>query len=276
MFACGISRPTLPEISGGLDNYSLRIQGLRRFRVSYSLTQPCRQAALTRSRRASCDCRGVIPAQRQRCLELGVAHPRALEPHRSRRDCHRPGQPAAPGTRRHRPRRGGRAPDAVANVSEDHLAAARGAAAADGEHPARVRPGRRALGVAGSAGIRRVAGGALARGANRRCISNGRPRIRAELRHGRCGAGSLDVVPASAPARRPHAGAVVVGNGITRRTGYSAGALLGAGRRHRELRPVGTGRRAAADVVTRRQADRRLCRQVSAGEACRAACGAGR
>ena len=79
-----------------------------------------------------------------------------------------------------------------------------------------------------------------------------------------------------AQQRRPHAGAVDRRDGKPCRAPHPACAQVGARRRHHRLRAVGTGRSPAPQLVAGGQTDRRLRGPARAGEARRAAGGAGR
>ena len=234
--------------------------------MSYALMQPSRQPLMGRSWRARCDRRRVLPPECQRRHQLGASGDRASPPHRSRSHRHRSGYATGRTACRKGSRRNPRAPCAVANVPEDHVAAARRATAADGRRPARIRSGRRASGVAGPARLRRTARRAVPRHPDRRRIPNRRSGFRGELRHRRRIACCLGVDPSPAQAGRPHAGAVHVGDGKPCCTSYPASAQVGAGRRHHGLRAVGTRRRTAATLVAGRQAGRRVRRPARAGE----------
>ena len=77
----------------------------------------------------------------------------------------------------------------------------------------------------------------------------------AELRHRRRGTRGMGVDPPPAQPRRPHPGAVDVGDGKPCRASYPAGTQVGARRRHHRLRAVGA-RRAFAQARGRRTASR--------------------
>ena len=68
----------------------------------------------------------------------------------------------------------------------------------------------------------------------------------AELRHRRRGTRRMGVDPSPAQPRRPHPGAVDVGDGKPCRPSHPAGIQVGARRRHHRLRPVGARRAACA------------------------------
>ncbi len=116
---------------------------------------------------------------------------------------------------------------------------------------------------------------ALSRCADRRGIPNGCRGIRGELRRRCRGTCRMGVDPPSAQPRRPHVGAIDVGDGKPCCASYPAGPQVGARRRHRRLRAVGARRAVAQQLVTGRQADRRVRRPARPREACRAPRGAG-
>ncbi len=205
-------------------------------------------------------------------------HPntRASAPHRPRSPGHRARYAARRGARGPCLRRHPGAPGAVADVPEGDHPAVGCAAAADSAGAARIRARRRASGVAGPARLGRGAGGPSSRRADGRGVPDRRPGFRRELRHRHDRAGGLGVVPPPAPPGRPHPGAVHRGDGIPCCAWHSAGPPVGARRRHDRLRAVGPRRGPAAALVAGRQADRRLRRPAGAGEARRAAHGAGR
>ena len=108
------------------------VPSARELCVSYPRMQPCRQPLVTRSWCARCDRRRVLPPECQRRHQLGASGDRASPPQRSRSPRHRPGHAARRAAGRPGPRRCPRSPGAVADVPEDHLAAARCAAAPNG------------------------------------------------------------------------------------------------------------------------------------------------
>ena len=203
--------------------------------VSYPRRQPCRQPLMPPSWCARCDRRRVLPPECQRRHQLGASGHRAPPPPRSRSPRHRPGHAAGRAAGGPGPRGCPRSPGAVADVPEGHLAAARGAAAPNGQGVAGIRPRRRAPRVTGTARLRRAARRALPRRADRRGIPNGRSGFRAELRYRYRRTGGLGLDPSPAQPRRPDAGAVGVGDGKPCRTSHSSGPQMGAWSRHRRL-----------------------------------------
>ncbi len=184
----------------------------------------------------------------------------------------------APDTPRGRARRGPgarrspRAPGAVADVPEGHVAAAGRAAAADGRRAARIRPRRRASGVAGPARLGRRARRAAPRRADRRGIPNRRRRVSRESY-------GIGVTSRAAWAwtRHLHSSAdrtlapstSAMENLVAHR--HPAGTQVGARSRRHWLRAVRARRAPAPALVAARQADRRLRGPAGSGEARRTA-----
>ena len=203
---------------------------------------------------ARCDRRREFPPECQRRHQLGASGDRAPPPQRSRSPCHRTRHTARRAACGPSSRRCPRPPGAVADVPEDHLAAARHTAAPNDRRATGIRPRRSPPGVSRAARVGRHARRALPRRADGGGIPNGCRGFRGELRHRLHGEGGLGVDPDGAQPGRPHAGTVDRGDGKPCCASHPTGVQMGARRRHRRLRTrrhatsgcVGGGRRTAS------------------------------
>ena len=222
-------------------------------RATYPCRQPPGQVAMSPSSCARRNRRRIVPPECQRRHQLGASGDRASPSHRVTKslviapDTPR-GQPAG----RQGARRDPRAPGAVDDVPEGDVAAAGRSAAADGRRAARIRPRRRASGLAGAAGLRRGARRASSRVPTVAVFQTDIAGFAQSYGIGVDVARGVDLDAASAQQGRPHPRAVHLGDGRSCQPWHSPRPPVVARRGRHRLRTLGPRRAAAPVVVARR------------------------
>ncbi len=206
--------------------------------VSYPRRQPCRQHSMAPSWCARCDRRREFPPECQRRHQLGASGDRAPSPKWSRSPCHSTRYAARRAACGPRSRGCPRAPGAVADVPEGHVAAARHTAAPNDQRVKGIRSRHSSPGVSRAPRMGRHARRALRRRTDGGGIPNGRGGFRGELRDRIHGEGGLGLDPYGAQPGRPHPGSVNCRDGKPCCASYPTSVQMGTRCRHRRFRTL--------------------------------------